>query len=80
MRPTVNVDLSICLQKNKNLEVSEVTSWSRHLLLITDREYYSDDYFLELVTAVLRIIYLKSLDMMQLCLALQTSKHISKRF
>lgn len=67
MRPTVNVDLSICLQKNKNLEVSEVISWSRHLLLITGREYYTDDYFLELVTAVLRIMYLKSLEMMQLC-------------
>ena len=67
MRPTVNVDLSICLQKNENLEVSEVTSWSRHLLLFTDRKYYTDDYFLELVTAVLRIMYLKSLEMMQLC-------------
>lgn len=47
--------------------MSEFTSWGRHLLFFTDREYYTADCFLELVTAMLRIMNPESLEMMQLC-------------
>lgn len=63
----VNAALSISLEMKNSLEVPDLTSWGRHLLLFMDRECSNGDCFLELVTAVLRIMCPKSLEVMQLC-------------
>lgn len=62
----INAALSMYLQMKNSLLVPDLRSWSRHLLLFRDRDYHCD-CFLELVTAVLRIMCPKSLEIMQLC-------------